>query len=402
MTMEMWMLELMILTSMAPKSSIDRRLAKPTPALSTRSTEHPGRTCTSAVTEARRATLRREATAARATGGGGVDNETCVICAGPVVAPVELPCGHAYCGACLAELRVKKVAQACPLCRAELPPGVDGLFDLAFRTVRRIEGMVERGEVTWTSLPAAEQEEMEQAEAMYTEAAAQGHGRAHNNLGILLHNERKDLNSAEAAYRAAIAADAGYAAAHYNLGTLLHTERKDADGAEAAYRAAIAVDPGHANAHGDLGYLLQNVRQDFDGAEAAYRAAIAADPDHANAHSNLGTLLRQERKDMDGAEAAYRAAIAADPGNAHAHSNLAMLLERRAREIQSGGDLAKTAALCGECARLLVLAKACGLGAHRPTQHETGRRCRAGGRATGAPPPPLTCRAIVTGYMRGF
>ena len=112
------------------------------------------RACTAAVAgEARRATLRREATAARS--GGGVDKETCVICVGPVVAPVELPCGHAYCGACLAELRTKKVAQACPLCRAELPPGVDGLYDLAFRAHRRVEGMVDRGEVSWTSLPAA-------------------------------------------------------------------------------------------------------------------------------------------------------------------------------------------------------------------------------------------------------
>jgi len=49
---------------------------------------------------------------------------------------VELPCGHAYCGTCLAELRAKKVAQACPLCREQLPPGVDGLYDLAFRIDR--------------------------------------------------------------------------------------------------------------------------------------------------------------------------------------------------------------------------------------------------------------------------
>ena len=61
------------------------------------------RACSAAVAaEARRATLRRKATAAR--GGSTIDKETCVICVGPVVAPVELPCGHAYCGACLAEL----------------------------------------------------------------------------------------------------------------------------------------------------------------------------------------------------------------------------------------------------------------------------------------------------------
>ena len=57
------------------------------------------RVCTATVAaESRRATLRREATAAVALGGGGVDKGTCVDRVGPVVAPVELPCGHAYCG----------------------------------------------------------------------------------------------------------------------------------------------------------------------------------------------------------------------------------------------------------------------------------------------------------------
>ena len=86
----------------------------------------------------------------------------CVICQGPVVAPVELPCGHAYCGACLAELRAREVAQTCPLCRADLPEGLDGLWDLAYRAYCRIAGVVRRGEASWASLPAAEREEMEE------------------------------------------------------------------------------------------------------------------------------------------------------------------------------------------------------------------------------------------------
>ena len=126
--------------------------------------------------EAKRATRAREATAAARAAGGQPANEACVICIGPVVAPVELPCGHAYCGSCLAELRSKGVGQACPLCRAELPPGVEGLWELAWRIYLRIVGMVKRGEASWASLPAAEQEEMEQAVAMLTEAEAQVRG----------------------------------------------------------------------------------------------------------------------------------------------------------------------------------------------------------------------------------
>ena len=59
-----------------------------------------------------------------------------------MVAPVELPCGHSYCGACLADLRAREVLQRCPQCREELPAGAEGLYDLAVRSVVRIEGMV--------------------------------------------------------------------------------------------------------------------------------------------------------------------------------------------------------------------------------------------------------------------
>ena len=84
-----------------------------------------------------------------------------------------MPCGHAYCRGCLAELRKKDVAQTCPLCRAELPPGLDGLYDLGSRAYLRVRGMVDRGEVSWEALPAAEQEEMDEAVAMLTEASSQ-------------------------------------------------------------------------------------------------------------------------------------------------------------------------------------------------------------------------------------
>ena len=188
-----------------------------------------------------------------------------------------------YCGACLAELRTKKVAQACPLCRAELPPGLDGLYELAYRTYGRIAGMVHRGEMSWASLPAAEQEEMDEVIAMLTEAAAQGHVGANFDLGHLLQAVRKDFDGAEAAYRAAIAEDPGHVKAHNKLAFLLMNVRHDIDGAEAAYRAAIATDPGDAYAHTNLGHLLQTVREDFDGAEAEYRAAIATDRDGSGA-----------------------------------------------------------------------------------------------------------------------
>jgi len=80
---------------------------------------------------------------------------------------------------------VKGVCQECPLCRAELPPGPDGLFELAARAYWKVRGMEERGEVSWAVLPAAEQKEMDEAVAMLTEAAAQGHMMAQAHLGDL-------------------------------------------------------------------------------------------------------------------------------------------------------------------------------------------------------------------------
>ena len=94
-----------------------------------------------------------------------------------------MPCGHAYCRGCLAELRAKDVAQKCPLCRDSLPPGLDGLYKLGSRAYLRVRGRVDRGEMSWTSLPASEQEAMDDAVAVLTEAAAQGHMDAQMNLG---------------------------------------------------------------------------------------------------------------------------------------------------------------------------------------------------------------------------
>ena len=98
-----------------------------------------------------------------------------MICIGPLVDPVPLPCGHAYCRECIGGVRTKGESQTCPLCRADLPPGVEGLFDLATRAYRRVGGRVRRGEAAWGSLEGESAEEMEEAVAMLTEAVAQGH-----------------------------------------------------------------------------------------------------------------------------------------------------------------------------------------------------------------------------------
>ena len=81
-----------------------------------------------------------------------------------------------------------RVAQACPLCRAELPPGLDGLQDVAWRAHVRIEDMVDRGEASWMSMPAAAQEEVDEAVAMIAEAAAQGRTEVQEFRGTPMHS----------------------------------------------------------------------------------------------------------------------------------------------------------------------------------------------------------------------
>ena len=56
---------------------------------------------------------------------------------------MQLPCGHEYCKSCMAQLREKRVAQTCPLCRKSLPPGPDKLYDLGWRIYAKITAVVD-------------------------------------------------------------------------------------------------------------------------------------------------------------------------------------------------------------------------------------------------------------------
>ena len=214
---------------------------------------------------------------------------------------------------------------------------------------------------------------------LYSQAALQGSAHGHYNVGCAL-DERGDLDGAEAAYRAAVAAEPGDPSAHNNLGTMLRLVRGDVDGAEVAYRAAVAADPGYAKAHNNLGLLLQVERNDLVGAEAAYRAAIAAEPGYAAAYDCLGSVLKDIGNDLVGAEAAYRAAIALEPENASALSNLGILLEANARAMEQRlwvldtlwsniVDLHHVVTLYDECAQLW--------GASKGEDHEWTEAARA-------------------------
>ena len=109
-----------------------------------------------------------------------VETDRCLVCLGPPREPTRLPCGHSFCTGCVVELRKKGVSQACPLCRAPLPPGPEKLYELGQRVHTKLQRAVTTvtpsGRPTWAPLSASQQEEMNGAIVMAQEAMAQVSG----------------------------------------------------------------------------------------------------------------------------------------------------------------------------------------------------------------------------------
>ena len=83
------------------------------------------------------------------------------------------------------ELRKHGVLQACPLCRATLPPGPEKLYEDAMWICVVILRKVESRSVTWQTLAPSDQEKMAEVEAMMTTAANQGLVNAQYYLGAI-------------------------------------------------------------------------------------------------------------------------------------------------------------------------------------------------------------------------
>ena len=102
--------------------------------------------------------------------------DKCLICLEPPREPTTLPCGHAFCTACVVELRAKGVSETCPLCRAPLPPGSEKLFELGLAVWLKIVRAV-GSNCAWPPLSASQQHRMDGAMVMLQEAMDQVSGR---------------------------------------------------------------------------------------------------------------------------------------------------------------------------------------------------------------------------------
>jgi len=96
---------------------------------------------------------------------------------------------------------------------------------------------------------------------------------------------------AEAAYRAALGANAKLVDAKINLGRLVHAAGRLRE-AEALYREALEQAPDSALAAFNLGVVLEDQGKTRLAIET-YLRAIGIDNDHADAHFNLARLLEQ-------------------------------------------------------------------------------------------------------------
>jgi len=179
------------------------------------------------------------------------------------------------------------------------------------------------------------------------------------NMIAICHLHSGDLDSAEAAFRRAVAADPGYAPAWSNFGNLLTGTGRRAEGEE-ALRAAVAGDPNLVEGWNNLG-LSAMADGRTDEAEALFRRALAIQPNYATSLFNLARVLLMTHRPAESAqvlhhllaiapgypsgeaclgaalvdqgliaegEAAYRREVARDPGQKMALNNLGLMPSR--------------------------------------------------------------------------
>eukprot|EP00613_Pedinella_sp_CCMP2098_P046210 CAMPEP_0171835742 /NCGR_PEP_ID=MMETSP0992-20121227/11165_1 /TAXON_ID=483369 /ORGANISM="non described non described, Strain CCMP2098" /LENGTH=256 /DNA_ID=CAMNT_0012451625 /DNA_START=227 /DNA_END=994 /DNA_ORIENTATION=+ len=179
----------------------------------------------------------------------GGDKE-CVICLECLATAetVTLPCKHTFHAECVSSMRKLTQNQACPVCRADLPPGPKRAFEEAIRPYLVIERRLAREGRAWTALSKEERDAMDAVIALWRGAASEGQTEAQYNLGLLLQKSRgvaKD--EAEAAKWFRKAAKQGLARAQSTLGVALMQGIGVAnDEVEAAKWYRKAAEQGHA------------------------------------------------------------------------------------------------------------------------------------------------------------
>ena len=149
----------------------------------------------------------------------------------------------------------------------------------------------------------------------------------------LIHQLRKDLETAIHHYEHALRLAPDLAEARNNLGVILQS-RGRLDEAETCFREALKLEADYAEAHNNLGNALQDQGR-FEEAITAYRQALHFRPGYVEALKHLGNALRALGR-LTEAIACY------DEGLRHAPDHALLHMSRAMVWLQSG-DFARLA-----------------------------------------------------------
>lgn len=144
-----------------------------------------------------------------------------------------------------------------------------------------------------------------------------GSARAHNNLGMIFHQEGK-TDSAIREFQTAVALepDPEY---HHNLG-MAYQQKGLKEEALREYRVVLAVNPSSAITHNNIGNLLID-KGCFDEGISKFKEAVRLKPHYYDAHYNLG-LAYFKKGLLDDSLDAFKRALHYEPDHAEAHSCL--------------------------------------------------------------------------------
>ncbi|MBO3458319.1 tetratricopeptide repeat protein [Aetokthonos hydrillicola Thurmond2011] len=143
---------------------------------------------------------------------------------------------------------------------------------------------------------------------------------------------RKDLQTAENAFRQALERDPNVGTARNYLGNILLLQNR-LDGAIQEYTEAIRINPNLCEAYYNLGLTLHKQGQTA-AAITSYRQALVVNPTMVPALYNLGLGLYEQGQKQE-AIATYQQAINLDSSNANAVFNLAIALQEQGQNTEA-------------------------------------------------------------------
>lgn len=151
---------------------------------------------------------------------------------------------------------------------------------------------------------------------------------AHNDLGIVYHDNRRNAE-AEEQFKKAIQLDSTFANAYLNLGRLYADNMNRYAEAEQQYQKAIQLDSTDYLSYYNLGVMYRHTRR-FDLAETEFKKAIQLDSNNKSTFLELG-LVYDNTGRYELSEVCYKKAIQLDSSYAKAHINLGIVYSNSGR-----------------------------------------------------------------------